>query len=175
MAVADIAAVHDPLSAPLRLRPATDRDLDWMVERHAAIYRAEQGWDDRFAAIVADVVAEFRARADSAEQCGFVVEHAGARLGCALVMRDSAHPHTAKLRLLLVEPQARRRGLGQQLVDACVAFARDCGYRTLSLWTESVLADARRLYQRNGFCLLRTVPHARFGADLRAETWELTL
>lgn len=158
-----------------RLRDATDEDLDWVIQRHVALYREEQKWDDRFAAIVAQVVAEFRARRSAHGERGFVAEQAGERLGCAFVMRAEEAADAAKLRLLLVEPAARRRGIGQGLIDACIEFARRSGYRTLSLWTESVLVDARRLYQRKGFRRIRVEPHASFGWNLNAETWERTL
>lgn len=172
---ADSARVDDRMAHPFRLREATDRDLDWVVERHATLYREEQQWDERFAAIVAQVVAGFRARHHTHDERGFVAEQDGQRLGCAFVMRAEETTDGAKLRLLLVEPQARRRGIGERLVDACIAFARQSSYRRLSLWTESVLTDARRLYERKGFQRVHSEGHASFGADLRAETWELTL
>jgi GNAT superfamily N-acetyltransferase len=172
---ADSARVSGSEAIAWRLRDAVDEDLDWVIQRHAALYREEQSWDDRFAAIVARVVAEFRARRSVHGERGFVAEQCGQRLGCAFVMRDEEAADAAKLRLLLVEPAARRRGIGKHLIDACVEFAQSSGYRTLSLWTESVLADARRLYQRKGFRRIRVEAHASFGSDLSAETWELTL
>mgnify|MGYP003337296818 CR=1 FL=1 len=170
----DSAWVHDHLADPFRLRVATEEDLDWVVERHATLYRQEQNWDERFAAIPAQVVADFRTRRDTDGERGFLAEQDGQRLGCAFVMRDESAVASAKLRLLLVEPHARRRGIGEGLVAACIQFARQAGYRSLSLWTESVLTDARRLYERKGFRLVRTRRHRSFGAEMNAEIWELT-
>lgn len=81
----------------------------------------------------------------------------------------------ARLRLLYLEPTARGLGLGRRLVDECIAFARAAGYRKITLWTESSLTAARRIYQATGFMLTGTKRHADFGPRQMTETWDLRL
>jgi len=81
----------------------------------------------------------------------------------------------AKLRLLIVDPDARGLGIGRRLVEECVRFARTSGYRTLTLWTHSQLAAARRLYQDAGFTRTHQEKNHSFGKDLIDETWDLQL
>jgi GNAT superfamily N-acetyltransferase len=84
-------------------------------------------------------------------------------------------PGTAQLRMLIVEPAARGLGLGQRLVEACHAFARDAGYRRMRLWTNSVLLAARGIYTKAGYRLVATESHHSFGHALVGETWEMDL
>lgn len=154
-----------------RVRQATGADLDWIVDLHRRVYRDEQGWDQRFMAIVEAIVADFREGREG-ERC-WVAETGGERVGCILLARDS--PRTAKLRILLVEPSARGRGLGTALVEECLAFARSWGYRRVVLGTDSNLLAARRMYERAGFRMVEEVPHDDYGEGLVAENWELDL
>ena len=149
-------------------------ELGWIVGRHGALYAEEYGWDERFEALVARIVADFAGLRDRRRDRVWIAEVDGAPAGCVLcVHRDE---ETAQLRLLLVEPSARGLGIGKGLVDECIRFARQCRYRKVVLWTQSELKAARRIYQQAGFQLTGTERHQSWGrSDLVAESWELTL
>jgi DNA-binding MarR family transcriptional regulator/GNAT superfamily N-acetyltransferase len=155
------------------LRPPDPGDLGWIVSRNAELYAAEFGWDASYEVLVARIVADFAETQDPASERAWIAEVEGLRAGCVLCVR--ADEDTAKLRLLLVEPAFRGLGVGRRLTDACVAFARDVGYRRVTLWTQSVLTAARHIYGAVGFELVDSAPHRSFGADLVEETWQLDL
>jgi DNA-binding MarR family transcriptional regulator/GNAT superfamily N-acetyltransferase len=152
------------------LRPPQPGDLGWVVERHGARYAAEYGWDATFEALVARIVADFAERRDTRREAGWIAELDGERVGCVFCTAADAED-TAQLRLLLVEPSARGAGIGTRLVDECLRFAGRSGYRRITLWTNDILADARRIYERAGFRCDRREPHHSFGHDLVGEYW----
>lgn len=155
------------------LRPPDPGDYGWIVERNAAVYAQEYGWDLSYEALVARIVADYLERHDDARERAWIAEVGGARVGCVFcVARDD---DVAQLRLLLVEPSARGRGVGGRLVDECLRFARRTGYREMMLWTNDVLVDARRIYERAGFELVDEEPHHSFGHDLVGQIWSRPL
>jgi DNA-binding MarR family transcriptional regulator/GNAT superfamily N-acetyltransferase len=155
------------------LRPHRPGDMGWVVSRHGALYAAEYGWDERFEARVASVVAEFIQNFDAERERCWIAELDGEPVGSVFLAKAS--PGVAQLRLLLVEPRARGLGIGKRLVDECIGFARRAGYRQVHLWTQSNLVAARRIYAAAGFRCIKEEPHQSFGADLVAETWSLDL
>ncbi|WP_328677744.1 helix-turn-helix domain-containing GNAT family N-acetyltransferase [Streptomyces sp. NBC_00322] len=156
------------------LREPGPGDLGWVVQRHGALYAAEYGWNADFEGLVARIVADFAQDHDPHLERVWIAELDGRPVGSVMCVRDDA-PATARLRLLLVEPDARGHGLGDLLVRTVVDFARDVGYRDLVLWTNDVLAGARRIYQRAGFTLVAEKPHRSYGADLVGQDWRLPL
>jgi DNA-binding MarR family transcriptional regulator/GNAT superfamily N-acetyltransferase len=154
------------------LRSPRPGDLGWVVQRNGALYTQEYGWDASYEALVARIVADYAGRADPRE-AAWIAELDGAPAGCVFCMRKD--DRTAQLRLLLVEPAARGLGLGERLVAECLAFARRAGYRETVLWTNDILAAARRIYQRAGFELMDSEPHHSFGHDLVGQNWRLSL
>jgi DNA-binding MarR family transcriptional regulator/GNAT superfamily N-acetyltransferase len=161
------------IEEPYTLRPHRPGDMGWIVHRHGALYQAEYGYDERFEALVARVVADFIEHLDPARERCWIAERNGEIVGSVFVVAKSKH--VAKLRLLLVEPSARGLGIGRRLVDEVVQFARQAGYRKVVLWTQSELKAARRIYHAAGFRCVREESHRSFGTPAIAEVWELKL
>jgi GNAT superfamily N-acetyltransferase len=168
-------------TALIDLRPPQPGDLGWIVERHGAFYAAEHGLDVRFEALVARICADFVDRFQPGREACWIAARGAERLGCVLLVqaRDDAtgepRPGVAKLRLLLLEPQARGLGVGKRLVRQCSDFARTAGYQRIVLWTQSELLAARALYAAEGYRLVQAEAGHGFGRDVVNETWELTL
>ena len=158
---------------PFILRPPNPGDLGWVVQSHGALYAREYGWDARFEGLVAGVVGDYVRSFDPARERCWIAEVDGWNAGSIFLVRGT--DEVAKLRLLLVEPAARGLGIGRRLVDECIAFAREAGFRRITLWTQENLVTARRIYQNAGFRLAATEVHNNFGVDLTAETWEMDL
>lgn len=155
------------------LRAPQAGDMGWVVQQHGEIYAREYGWNAKFEALVADIVSKFvRQFQPNLERC-WIAEWRGERVGSVFVVRQSKQ--VAKLRMLILTPQARGVGLGGRLTDECLAFARQKGYKKIVLWTNSCLTAARALYRKRGFELIKSEPYRGFGQDLVGETWTLKL
>ncbi len=162
------------LVGEVELREPGPGELGWIVQRHGELYAQEYGWNADFEALVARIVADYAAHRDPAYERTWIADLGGRPVGTVMCVRDDA-PDTARLRLLLVDPEVRGHRLGARLVDECIAFARAAGYRAVVLWTNSVLTSARRIYERAGFELTAEKPHHSYGADLVGQDWRLTL
>ncbi len=181
-AIRSLLAPASPASAVVRapspgfvLRGLQPGDLGWVVQAHGELYTREYGWDDQFEALVAKIVAGFIETFDASRERCWIAERDSVRVGSVFLMRHPERDGVAKLRLLLVDPAARGLGIGQRLVRECTDFARASGYHTITLWTNDVLASARRIYQAEGYRLVNEEPHHSFGHDLKGQTWELAL
>lgn len=157
----------------IRLHAPRPGDMGWVVQAHGAVYAAEFGYDARFEALVAGIVAKFVHDFDPRYERCWIARRGERNVGSAFLVRQSRG--VAKLRLLVVTPEARGAGLGRRLVNACLRFARARNYRKVVLWTQSELDAARHIYRRLGFRLVRTERHASFGKPLVGEYWELAL
>lgn len=176
-AIRDFESVLSPTAAPAALytlRQHRPGDMGWVVQRHGALYWQEYHFDERFEALVAEIVAEFIQKLDPKRERCWIAEKDGINVGSVFLVRKSET--IAKLRLLLVEPSARGLGIGRRLVEECVHFTRDAGYRKIMLWTQSELTAARKIYQGAGFERIAEEKHDGWSRkNLVAETWELKL
>jgi DNA-binding MarR family transcriptional regulator/N-acetylglutamate synthase-like GNAT family acetyltransferase len=174
-AMQSIEAILDPSPspAPYLIRNHEPGDMGWIIHRHGALYAQEYGWDESFEAEVAEIAAHFIKHYDPKRERCWIAEKDGAITGCIFLVRKT--DRIGKLRLFLVEPSARGLGIGNRLVTECVRFARQAGYRKITLWTQSILLAARHLYTKHGFRLIHKERHHSFGHSLIAETWELKL
>lgn len=155
------------------LRTHRPGDMGWVVQQHGALYAREFGWDISFEGLCAEIAAQFLKNFDPARERCWIAEIDGQQVGSVFLVKHT--DEVAKIRLLLIDPAGRGLGIGKRLVDECIAFARSCGYRKITLWTQSMLLAARGIYQKAGFVHVATEPHHSFGHDLIGETWELTL
>lgn len=147
--------------------------MGWVIARHGALYYQEYGWDVRceaLVALVAEICAKFINNFDAERERCWIAEDDDGPLGCVFLVKKTNV--TAKLRMLLIEPRARGLGLGNRLVDECLSFAREAGYKKVTLWTNDILHTARRIYVERGFKLIKEEKQQSFGHDLVGQHWD---
>lgn len=164
-----------PTAHDIVLRMHRSGDIGWIIQRHGELYFEEYGWNTDFERVVAEIGADFLKYYDPARERCWIAEVDGRRAGSVMLIQHRSEPTMAKLRVLLVEPWARGLGLGQRLVHECTLFAREVGYERITLWTNTLLTAARRLYEVEGYHLVRTEPHNNYGQRMTAEIWDLDL
>ena len=170
-----ILAKPDPSRRTLLLRPHRVGDMGCIVASEGLGYAQQFGWNESFEALVAHIVSDFIANFDPSRERCWIAEIDGRHVGHIFLVKHPTESHTAKLRLLYVDPSARGMGLGDALVKECLGFARTAGYRKVVLWTQSILVAAHHIYQRAGFKLIKEEPHTSFGHQLLGQEWELEL
>jgi DNA-binding MarR family transcriptional regulator/GNAT superfamily N-acetyltransferase len=162
-------------TTPITLRTHRPGDIGWIVQKHAELYAGEFNWNSEFESVCAEIGAAFLKNLDPNRERCWIAERAGKPVGTIMLVKHPEREGVAKLRLLLVDPSLRGMGVGRLLVDTCLAFARDAGYHSITLWTMNVLKAARHIYATSGFHLIDETPVHSFGHDLISETWELNL
>ena len=155
------------------LRQPQPGDLGWVVQANGRLYTEEYGWDETYEAMTAQIVADYVKKFDPKRERCRIAEKGGEPVGSVFLVKRSAT--VAKLRILIVDPKARGLGIGKRLVDECTRFARQAGYKKITLWTNSVLLAARRIYKQAGYKMVSAEKNHIFGKDLVSETWELKL
>ncbi|GJN81971.1 hypothetical protein PLIIFM63780_005507 [Purpureocillium lilacinum] len=159
----------------LVLRQHRPGDIGHIISRHAIVYFDDYGWDERFEAMVARIMADFVDQYNPQIERSWIAERDGVFLGCVFLVNDKDMPETARIRALLVEHGARGMGLGGRLVQNCIDFAREVGYKDLVLYTNSLLTPARKIYRAFGFQLVREEESLSFAPGTKAETWKMAL
>jgi DNA-binding MarR family transcriptional regulator/GNAT superfamily N-acetyltransferase len=162
-----------PERAPFLLRSHRVGDIGWVISSQACAYAEEYGWDISYEALVAEICAQFIKNYDAAREHCWIADIGGEPVGSIFLVKGT--DEVAKLRLLLVEKEARGLGLGRALVEQCVRGARERGYKSMTLWTQSILVAARSIYRQAGFRRVAEEKHHSFGVDLVGETWEMEL
>jgi DNA-binding MarR family transcriptional regulator/GNAT superfamily N-acetyltransferase len=162
-------------AAPLTVRPHRLGELGWLIHRQGLLYNQQFGWNAEFEALIAGLYRDFEQAPPNPPKALWIAERNNAVVGSVFVMPSEGREGTAQLRMLYVEPEARGLGIGRMLVDQVVAFSREHGYSRVRLWTQSILASARKIYSAAGFTLVETKPHHSFGQDLVGEIWEREL
>jgi DNA-binding MarR family transcriptional regulator/GNAT superfamily N-acetyltransferase len=161
-----------PLEVSLRALKTGDMGL--IIHRQSVLYAEEHGYDERYEALIARILVDYTDAFDSLRDAGWIAEIDGRIVGSIFLIHTD-RKEIGKLRLLYVEPDARGSGVGKRLVATCVEHARRVGYSRLELWTDTVLAAARSIYERAGFELIAEAPDHFFGTESVSQTWSLTL
>ena len=168
-AMARISALLGERNREYLLRDPQPGDMGWVVHKQAQLYATEYGWNSEFEALLAEIVATYLREHDPASDRCWIAEQHGDIIGSVFVVRHDAN--TAKLRMLYVDASARGLGIGRTLVEEAIAFARSAGYSRMVLWTNAVLHDAVRLYEKAGFALVEEEQHHSFGKDQVSQVW----
>jgi putative acetyltransferase len=64
---------------------------------------------------------------------------------------EGGDENTCELKKMYFLPEGRGKGLGQQVLDACLKAATEIGYTYCYLETFNTMQQAMKLYEKNGF------------------------
>jgi N-acetylglutamate synthase-like GNAT family acetyltransferase len=157
-----------------RLSAPEAGDYGKVIAQHAELYAKEYGFNGEFELLVGQIVVQFMQKFNAdREACWIAKTDNGEFLGSVFLVQQSKS--IAKLRLLIVTPEARGFGLGARLVDEVIAKAKSMGYKKIVLWTNDVLHAAKHIYVSRGFVLVSQENHHSFGQNLTGQNWELKL
>lgn len=168
------AEIAGATTEEVALTPLRTGDIGWLVQQHAEAYARDEGFDATFEPLVARILADFGADHDPTFERGWIARRGERRLGSIFCVKGP-EPGVAKLRLFYLVPEARGLGLGRRLLETCLSFARQAGYRKMTLWTHESHRAACALYARSGFALTRSTPVRSFGVDLVEQEWSRDL
>ena len=153
------------------LRPG---DIGAVTRMHGVLYAREHGLDHRIEASVAEGMARFAdAMERSAGAALWVAEREGEIVGAVGMTGDGAG--VARLRWFIVAPEARRTGVGSDLLERALGWVRAEGSDRVVLFTIGTLVDAARLYQRAGFDKVSERVGTEWSDTITEQRWELTL
>ena len=144
-----------PPASSLSVQPARPEDFPAIAELTVAVYVNGGLASPDYASELADVAG----RASHADL--LVVRDPGGRVlgSVALVLQGdfgnvTASDDEAAFRMLVVDPAAQGRGIGELLVVTCLDRARAARKRRMVLSTDPLMTTAHRLYRRLGFTRL---------------------
>ena len=157
----------------MHLRAHKPGDIGWVIARQTRLYAGEYGWTGEYEALACEICANFLRDFKPGKEFCWIAEQEGKRVGAVFLVHRNEEE--GQLRLLHVEPVARGAGVGKRLVAECISTAKAAGYRKIVLWTNDVLAAARRIYEHMGFKLVSEEPEHSFGKHLHGQMWELDL
>lgn len=167
------AALSDHAPPEVEFRDLAPGDAGWVIGRHGALYAAEEGYDASFEALVAEILVGYIRSHDPAGERAWIAWEGGRRIGSVFCVRQS--DDTAKLRLFLIEPDGRGRGLGKRMLAMCMDWARERGYARMVLWTHESHRAACALYAAAGWRMVEETSAHAFGQDVVDQIWQVDL
>lgn len=158
----------------ITIRPFTQSDIEYVISRHKTLYYAERHLSEVFSAYVDEIVYKFAADFDSRTDCLNILECNGTPAGSIAIIK-SEEEETAQLRFFMLEPEMRRRGYGNRLMDLALDFCQEKGYRKVFLLTITAQTIARHIYEQHGFCRTWSRDKSEWGDGVIEERWDKEL
>jgi GNAT superfamily N-acetyltransferase len=149
-------------------------DSGAIVALHDRVYRAEFGFDGRFAASVATSIEVALASGWPERGGGVWLVDSGDELGGALALTDEGGG-VGRVRWFVLERELRGQGLGRSMLASLLDHARASGMTMLQLETFSALSTAAHLYREAGFRLRWERPTDKWGPPIVYQGYELQL